>query len=344
MATTETSPKPRKKPAAKASAAPSAAKTKSKAAPKVPPKADPRPDSRAQAAESATQAGAGRSAADFQRPARLRGLPVARPAPDAGDAVGQPGPRRRHRPGRDRRGRPAPGRPPRRPQSRSLPRRPSLQRGDDQPGRPARPAAAGPGRPVQPLHGPVAVGGPQDDRRADPARGRPRPGRQAVQRPRLGVQPDVRHDEAELPAVVELAERPGLAGRRRRPERQAPGRVLHQDADRRLLAVELPDLQPRRPARGDAEQGREPGARHGELRRRPGARRRPAGDQPDRPGQVQGRRERRHRPGQGGLPERHPAAAAVRPDHRDGARDPAADLPAVDQQVLHPGPAAPRTR
>jgi hypothetical protein len=41
----------------------------------------------------------------------------------------------------------------------------------------------------------------------DPARGRPRPGRQAVQRSRLGVQPDVRHDEAVLPAVVELAER-----------------------------------------------------------------------------------------------------------------------------------------
>ncbi|WP_029915109.1 class I poly(R)-hydroxyalkanoic acid synthase [Caulobacter sp. UNC358MFTsu5.1] len=52
MATTETSPKPRKKPAAKADAAPTAAKTKSKAGPKVPPKADPEPELRAQNAES----------------------------------------------------------------------------------------------------------------------------------------------------------------------------------------------------------------------------------------------------------------------------------------------------
>ena len=52
MATTETSPKPRKKPAAKADAAPSAAKTKSKAGSKVPPKAAPAPEPRAQNAES----------------------------------------------------------------------------------------------------------------------------------------------------------------------------------------------------------------------------------------------------------------------------------------------------
>jgi polyhydroxyalkanoate synthase len=55
MATTETSPKPRKKPTTGADAAATAAKTKAKAAPKVPPKADPRPDSRAKAAESATR-------------------------------------------------------------------------------------------------------------------------------------------------------------------------------------------------------------------------------------------------------------------------------------------------
>lgn len=52
MATTETSPKPRKKPAAKADAAPAPAKSKAKAAPKVPPKVDPPPPPRAQHAES----------------------------------------------------------------------------------------------------------------------------------------------------------------------------------------------------------------------------------------------------------------------------------------------------
>jgi polyhydroxyalkanoate synthase len=53
MATTETSPKPRKKAAPKADAAPAAAKTKPKAAPKVPPKAAPEPAPRAKTAESA---------------------------------------------------------------------------------------------------------------------------------------------------------------------------------------------------------------------------------------------------------------------------------------------------
>jgi polyhydroxyalkanoate synthase len=76
-----------------------------------------------------------------------------------------------------------------------------------------------------------------------------------------------------------------------------------------------------------SDQGREPGARHGELRRRPGARRRPAGDQPDGPRQVHHRRERRHRPGQGRLPERHPATAAVRADHRDGHEIPLVIFP-----------------
>ena len=45
------------------------------------------------------------------------------------------------------------------------------------------------------------------------------------------------------------------------------------------------------------------------------ARRRPAVDQPDRLHPVQGRRERRHRARQGGLPERADRAPAVRSDH-----------------------------
>jgi polyhydroxyalkanoate synthase len=57
MATTETSPKPRKKPAAKASTAPSAAKTKARPRQRFRQKPIREPDSRAKAAESATQAG-----------------------------------------------------------------------------------------------------------------------------------------------------------------------------------------------------------------------------------------------------------------------------------------------
>ena len=46
--------------------------------------------------------------------------------------------------------------------------------------------------------------------------------------------------------------------------------------------------------------------------------------------------------GQGRLPERSDAADPVRADDRDGAAPAAADHPALDQQVLHPRPAAAR--
>ncbi len=55
---------------------------------------------------------------------------------------------------------------------------------------------------------------------------------------------------------------------------------------------------------------------------------------------VQGGRERRHRPGQGGIRERRCSQLLqFSPSTDAGAEDPAADLPAVDQQVLHPRPA-----
>ena len=59
---------------------------------------------------------------------------------------------------------------------------------------------------------------------------------------------------------------------------------------------------------------------------------------------VQGRREHRRHAGQGGLPERPDAADPVRADDREGAEAAAADRAALDQQVLHPRPAAARTR
>ncbi len=62
-------------------------------------------------------------------------------------------------------------------------------------------------------------------------------------------------------------------------------------------------------------------------------------DQHDRSGGVQDRRERRHEPGQGRLPERSDAIDPVRADDRDRQAAAAPDHPALDQQILHPRPA-----
>ncbi len=195
---------------------------------------------------------------------------------------------------------------------RSVPRRPGVRRGDGAAGRPARPADARAGRPLQPLHGPLEGRRRARARRAGDRGGAARPRRQALRRSRLDPEPGVRRDQAVLPDHLRLAERAGGRRRGRRAADQAAGRVLHEDAHRRDLALELPALQPRGAARGDADARREPRQGHGELRRRPAARRRPAVDQPDRLHPVQGRRERRHRAGQGGVPERADPAAAVR--------------------------------
>ena len=85
---------------------------------------------------------------------------------------------------------------------------------------------------------------------------------------------------------------------------------------------------------------REPGQRPQEPARRPRTRQGPPGDQHDRHGGVQDRRERRRHAGQGRVPDRADAADPVRADDRDGQTAAAADHPAVDQQVLHPRPAA----
>ena len=60
-------------------------------------------------------------------------------------------------------------------------------------------------------------------------------------------------------------------------------------------------------------------------------------DQPDRCVGLRGRQESRHHAGQGRLAERCAPAHPVHADDRQGARGPAADRAAVDQQVLHPG-------
>ena len=142
-----------------------------------------------------------------------------RPARGAGDAVAQSRPRGADRPGRDRRGGAAAGRPARGAQSRPLPRRAGPDRGDRPAGRPARAADARPGRPVQPLHGPLAVGR-QRLRRRDAGRrsSSPAKGDKRFADPDWTRQSGVRRDEAVLSAHLQLAERPG---RRRRGRRSA---------------------------------------------------------------------------------------------------------------------------
>ena len=73
---------------------------------------------------------------------------------------------------------------------------------------------------------------------------------------------------------------------------------------------------------------------------RPGARQGQAAHQDDRHGRLPDRREHRRHARQGGLPERPDAADPVHAHHREGAEAAAADHPALDQQVLHPRPAA----
>ena len=164
--------------------------------------------------------------------------------------------------------------------------------------------------------------------------------RQALRRSRVDVNPVFDVIKQSYLITSELAERAGGRRRRRRADDQAPGRVLHQDAHRRDLAVELPALQSRRAARGDGDATARASSKAWRTSPPIFARRRPALDQPDRLLAVQGRRERRHRARQGDLPERADPDPAVRADDQDGLRDPAADLPAVDQQVLHPRPAS----
>ena len=66
-------------------------------------------------------------------------------------------------------------------------------------------------------------------------------------------------------------------------------------------------------------------------------------DHHDRSRRLRARQEHRGHARQGRLPERPDPADPVCADHREGLQAPAADRPALDQQVLHPRSAARRT-
>ena len=164
--------------------------------------------------------------------------------------------------------------------------------------------------------------------------------RPAVQGRRLGRQRAVRLHQAVLPAELEVPP----AGRRPkgRPGRQDPAeaRVLRAPVRRDDGAVELPGDQPRSPAPDDRDPRREPAARPEEHAGGPRPRQGPARDQDDRSRRVRGRPEHRHDPGQGRVPDRADAADPVCAIDRGGAPAAVDDHAAVDQQVLHPRPAA----
>ena len=130
-------------------------------------------------------------------------------------------------------------------------------------------------------------------------------------------------------------------GRGRRAADQAPGRVLHEDAHRRLLAVQLPDLQPGGAARGDGQtkgeslvKGMENFA--ADLERGGGQL---SISQTDF-AQFKVGENVATAPGKVVFQNELIQLLQFAPTTETGARDPAADLPALDQQVLHPGPAA----
>ena len=168
------------------------------------------------------------------------------------------------------------------------------------------------------------------------ARGR----RQPLQRPGVEPQPLLRLLEAGLSHHHALA-RPG-AGRDGGSRRaHAPARrVLLEAAGKRAVAHQLPHDQPRRAARDARLQRPQPRARHGQPHARPGEVGRRPQHQPDRRGGLRGRPQHRHLARQGRVPERAHPADPVRAEHRERARDAAADRAALDQQVLHPRPRA----
>ena len=126
--------------------------------------------------------------------------------------------------------------------------------------------------------------------------------------------------------------------RRHGREDGAEGGLLHAPIRRRDEPVQLPPDQSggaaahrrdrrREPAQGPVAPAERPRARQGQAPHPDVGRR-----------QVPRRREHRGVAGQGRLPERPDAAHPVRADDGIGAEAPAADLPALDQQILHPRP------
>ena len=173
-----------------------------------------------------------------------------------------------------------------------------------------------------------------------PGRGcrRARSRRQALPGSGMGQERLLRFPEADLSRHLALGGRPRRACRWARRADQAQGRLLREADRQRDLAVELHPHQSGTVPRDRRLGGREPGARHAHAGRgHPGRQGRP---QAQASGQfeLRGRQEPGDHARQGGRPQRHRRDHPVRAGDRDGAEAAAADLPALDQQILHPRP------
>ena len=154
----------------------------------------------------------------------------------------------------------------------------------------------------------------------------------------MGQERLLRFPEAGLSRHLALGRRPGRARRRARRAHAPQGRLLRQADIERDLAVEFHPDQSRAVSRDRSEQRRKPGARHEDARRRHRRRQRRPEAQAGRLLALRDRQEHRSQPRQGRRAERRRRDHPVRSVDRNGAEAPAADLPALDQQVLHSRP------
>ena len=207
---------------------------------------------------------------------------------------------------------------------------------DRQPGQ----AGAGAARLLAGLHDALAEHRAAHHGHGDRAGDRRALDRPALQGRRLEGERGLRLHQAVVPAVGALRAGRGEAGRRAGPEDRAEGGFLCAAVRRCDEPVEFPADQPRGAAQDRRDRRREPAEGPEQPAGRSRARQGQAAHQDDRHGGLQAGREHRRLARQGGLPERPDAADPVHADHREGAEAAAADRAAVDQQVLHPRPAA----
>ena len=161
--------------------------------------------------------------------------------------------------------------------------------------------------------------------------------RQAVRRAGVAHEPRLPHAEGSLPARLRLAAEAGRGAGGRHGRGGAPAARLPPPPVRgRHEPDPAARLQPGGAAPRDGDRRREPRRRRAQPGGRPEGRAAQHGGR----GRLRARAQPRPVAGQGGPPQPPDRADPVRADDGAGAPDAAADLPALDQQVLHPRHAA----
>ena len=135
--------------------------------------------------------------------------------------------------------------------------------------------------------------------------------RQAIQRPRMEVEPVLRFRHAGLSADHAMGARSGAQRRRPRSAHPQEGRILRPADHQRARAVEFRAHQSGSAARDAVVQRRQSGSRHEDAGGGHRGRARHAAHPPVRSRQPRGRRQHGDDAGQGDLPERPDAADPV---------------------------------